>query len=165
MQTIMTVAKMSNDLKNAGAPEWTYNLGSILSATLVAGIILWLGIKAIKKVLAWDKSSKTTNAPELKKEQTKDQNSKMSTPTIIGIILGGTTTIAFSVGVAMPPDSIVQKVCVGICALNLLLAISLWLIAKVKTWALYDKWKAERKQEIEQTSKKKKAKQNKQKTN
>ena len=73
---LTTVAELSQDLKYTGAPEWTYNLGRILGATLVAGIVLWLGIRAIKKVLNWGKDSKVTGVSKPEEKEKSELTSK-----------------------------------------------------------------------------------------
>ncbi len=74
----------------------------------------------------------------------------------VGGIIGCITTVAIVVGVGLPPNSTAQKICVGIVVVNIFLVGLIWLIAKVRVYTLYPKWKAEQeKQERKQTSKKK----------
>ena len=79
MTPAIIIAKISNDLKNAGAPEWTFNVGYALGILLVLGVVLWLGIKAIKKVLGTNTTKdKTTKAPTKAKKQVSKNNKKSS---------------------------------------------------------------------------------------
>ena len=76
--------------------------------------------------------------------------------TTISLIIGGITAVAFLVGVAMPPNSMAQSICVAIVGFNISLVVVMWVIAKLKMYFLYSNWKAEQeKQESKQPNKKK----------
>ena len=69
----------AKDLVQAGAPEWTYYAGRVIGACLVIGLILFIGIKAIKKVLGTSTtSSKTTKTTTKSKKQTDNKTTKKS---------------------------------------------------------------------------------------
>lgn len=69
----------AKDLVRAGAPEWTYYAGRIIGACLVIGLILFIGIKAIKKVLGTSTTKgKTTKTTAKAKKQTSKKTTKKS---------------------------------------------------------------------------------------
>lgn len=69
----------AKDLMEAGAPEWTFYAGRVIGACLVIGLILFFGIRAIKKVLGTSTTNgKTTKTTTKAKKQTSKKTTKKS---------------------------------------------------------------------------------------
>lgn len=67
----------AKDLVQAGAPEWTYYAGYAIGVCLVIGLILFFGIRAIKKVLGTSTTNgKTTKTTTKAKKQTNNKTTK-----------------------------------------------------------------------------------------
>lgn len=73
----MYFAKLSDtakDLIQSGAPAWTYYVGYAIGVCLVIGLILFFGIRAIKKVLGTSTTNGKTTTKA--KKQTNNKTTK-----------------------------------------------------------------------------------------
>lgn len=78
----MYFAKLSDtakDLVQAGAPGWTYYVGYAIGVCLAIGLILFFGMRVIKKISGTiTKDDKTTKTTTKAKKQTGKKTTKKS---------------------------------------------------------------------------------------